>query len=117
MRKKTINHLFDSFMWYVVYLTPLLIWLGISIRIGKFSTLSSAFDLIGMNIFTDNVILSSLSNIFGIGGVFPLFASNDVLIYFTYFVSVYLIHLVVDFLLFIPRLCHKWLNSFCRGEE
>lgn len=115
MRKKTINHLFDNAMWYIVYLLPLILFIGVSVRTGVFSSLADAFSLVGLNVLQDSLIYTTLSSIFGVGGILPLFASTDILLYFTYFVSVYLIHLCVDFLLFIPRLSHKWLKSFTSG--
>ena len=115
MRKKTINYFYDNAMWYVIYLLPLVLFIGFSIKTGQFSTLEACFNSIGLNVFTDNVVLVSLTDIFGVGGVLPLFTSPDILIYFTYFVSVYLMHLCVDFLLFIPRMAHKWLKSFTSG--
>lgn len=115
MRKKTINCLYDNSMWYCIYLLPLALFVGVSIKTGQFVSLASCFESVGLSILTDNIILTTLSSLFGTGGVLPLFASPDILIYFTYFVSVYLMHLCVDFLLFIPRLSHKWLKSFTSG--
>lgn len=115
MRKRTMNNLFENLMWYLIYLMPLLLWVGVSVRVGHFCSLANTFDVIGLNILTDNVILGTFIQIFGVGGVIPLFVSSDILIYVSYFVSVYLIHLLVDFLLFIPKISHKWLSSLTSG--
>ncbi|MBQ4541306.1 MAG: hypothetical protein IJA23_00480, partial [Clostridia bacterium] len=77
--------------------------------------LSDCFSAIGLGVLTDNIVLTTLTSLFGFGGVLPLFLTNDILIYFTYFISVYIIHLCVDFVLFIPRLSHKWLKEFTSG--
>lgn len=102
-------------MWYCLYLLPVAIFVGVSIKTGQFSTLEACFNSIGLNVLTDNIVLTTLYDLFGAGGVLPLFSSPDMLIYFAYFVSVYLMHLCVDFILFIPRLCHKWLKEFTSG--
>jgi len=115
MRMKTMNNLFDNVMWYLLYLMPLVLLIGVSIRLGSFTPLSTCFDLVGLNIIQDSIIFATLSSLFGVGGVLPLFASADILVYFTYFISVFIIHLAVDFVLFIPRLAHKWFNSFTSG--
>lgn len=115
MRKKTINHLFDNGMWYIIYLLPLLLFVGVSVRLGQFTTLQACFESVGLNVINNSIIFDTLSSLFGVNGLVPLFQNTDILIYFTYFVSVYLIHLCVDFLLFIPRLSHKWLKSFTSG--
>lgn len=117
MRKKTMNNFFDNVMWYLIYLLPLFLFIGVSIRVGQFTTLSSCFDLVGLNV-AESFIYQTFDNLFGVNGVVSLFTNSDILLYFTYFVSVYIIHLAVDFLLFIPRLSHKWLKSFtCGGDD
>lgn len=116
MREKTQKNLFDNIMWYGLYLLPLLIWLVVSFRTGEIVGLSSAMSSMGLEIFTTNQIFISLSDIFATTGILPLFASSDIILYMSYFISVFLIHLFVDFILFIPRLAHKWLNKLYQGD-
>lgn len=116
MRKKTIEYFFDNVMWYFLYLLPILLLTFSVFRTGDLITFGSLFNSLGLNFLTDNLILTTLTNIFGAGGVLPLFQTNDILIYLTYFVCVVIIHLFVDFLVFIPRLAHKWLNKFYGGD-
>ena len=116
MRKKTISYAVDKIFWYLLYFLPILVYFIYSFKSGSLVTLSSVFDSVGLGILSDNVILTSLSSIFGVGGVFPIFSSPDILIFFTWFIGVYLAHLFVDFLLFIPRLAHRWLSFFYKGE-
>lgn len=116
MREKTQKNLFDNIMWYGLYLLPLLLWLLVSYQTGEFVTLSTAMSSMGLEIFTDNQILTTLSDIFATTGILPLFASADIILYMSYFISVFLIHLFVDFILFIPRLAHKWLNKLYGGD-
>ena len=114
MRKKTMNNFFDNLMWYMIYLLPLVLFVLVSFRIGQFTSLSNCFDLIGLNV-SNSFIYQTFNDLFGANGVVNLFNNTDILLYFTYFVSVYVCHLAVDFLLFIPRLSHKWLKSFTSG--
>lgn len=110
MRKKTIQNLSDNIMWYLIYLLPILGFL-ILLATKDVVTFAQVFDSLGLQIVTDNVIVDTLTQIFGVGGVLPLFASPGMIYYFTYFIATMIIHLAVDFLLFIPRLAHKWLGK------
>ena len=104
-------------MWYLLYLLPILIWGLVSFQSGTFTTLSNAMSSMGLEIFSNNQIFISLSNIFATTGVLPLFTNSDIILYMSYFISVFLIHLFVDFILFIPRLAHKWLNKLYGGDN
>ena len=111
MRKKTIKELFDNVFWYLVYLMPLFLMLLYWVKTGSISLVNCMSDA-GLGILTNNPIYTSLNDIFGASGVLPLFASADLIAFGTYFCSCFILHLLVDFVLFIPRLCHKWLNEF-----
>lgn len=116
MREKTQKNLFDNGMWYILYLLPLIIWALVSYQSGTITSLSSAMSTMGLEIFANNQILTSLTDIFATTGILPLFSSPDIILYMSYFISVFLIHLFVDFILFIPRLAHKWLNKLYQGD-
>ena len=81
------------------------------------TSISSVISTLGLNVLQDNIIFTTLSDIFGTGGVLPFFQSTDLIIFFTYYICVYLLHLLVDFVIFIPRLAHKWLNHFTQGDN
>lgn len=117
MRKRTISFVADKILWSLLYFLPIVIYLVCCYRTGLAVPLSTMFESVGLGIITDNVIFTSLSSIFGVGGLFPLFSSPDILIFFTWFIGVYIAHLFVDFLLFIPRLAHKWLRYFYKGDD
>lgn len=117
MRKRTQNRLFANIFWYFIYLLPLIIYCFYCFRNGSFVSISSMFNNMGLSILEDNVIFSSLSSMFGVNGILPFFASNDILIYFTYFASVSIIRLFIDFLLFIPNLCRKFMLYFYQEED
>lgn len=106
---KKISHVLDNFMWYIIYTLPILLWLVQSrVAIGvDISTIMSTFSI------ADNFIMSSLQGIFGTEGVFPLFDNSSfIFAYMTYFISVMIIHLAVDVLLFIVRWSHDMIDGF-----
>lgn len=67
---------------------------------------------VGFGFASDNVIVNTLGALFGNTGVFPLFNTRVPFIIFGWFIGVYLLHLAVDFLLFIPRWTHKFIKDF-----
>lgn len=120
MRKKTISNLAEHIMWGIILLLPLLMWLisplGYSIGGGSdvssldLPSLTSIFEQFGL--YTNNVIYNSFADLFGPNGILPFFITNSAfLLYAFYFVMVEVLHLVIDCLVFIPRLAHKWLNK------
>lgn len=120
MRKKTVNHVADTIFWYIIYFLPIIAYLLYLMAepgtAGYIIPLSDFLSESGFIHVVDNVVYSTLFALFGEGGILPLFSGTGIFIFFTYYIYVYLLHLVVDFILFIPLLCHKWMNSFTRGE-
>ena len=120
MRKRTISNLADTIFWYFVYLLPVigyLLYLIAEPASGtSLVTFDSFFSNIGLGLVSDNVVVSTLKDIFGTGGILPLFTTDTPFIIFGWFVCTFITHLAVDFLLFIPRLAHKWLNKFSSEE-
>lgn len=117
MRKKTVNRFFDTAFWYLLYFLPVIVFLLVVFRTGQFTTLSTAMSTCGLDVLVNNPVLVSLSEIFGESGILPFFQNADLLYFFSYFISVFICHLFVDFILFIPRIAHKWLSKFCQGDE
>lgn len=116
MRKKTVNHLADTIFWYLLYFLPVITYLIYIMCIGgtdvNIINFADFFSSIGLGIVESNVIVSSLSSIFGSTGVLPLFNTSVPFIIFGWYIGMYIIHLAVDFLLFLPRLCHKYMDKF-----
>ena len=131
MKKKTCLILIDRIFWAIILLLPILYWLftPIGYSIGGGTALSglsgNSINMVGFSdvlgnfgISTSSFIYGVLNDTFGENGVVPFFSSNSALIlYFTYFISIEILHLLVDFLVFIPRLSHKWLNYLTRADE
>ena len=122
MRKRTIANLVDSFFWLLVAILPIVLYL-----ITCFSyKLTNATDSVvaflpfmkSLGLVDSGLIYKSLSDLFGTAGILPLFSAenNAILVFLSYFVSVEIVHLAVDFLLFIPRLGHKYMNTFTQNE-
>lgn len=130
MRKRTVTHISKNIFWYLLYLLPIFVWLMFIwafafVNVDSFLNMDwemfpslHGLLLSHFGVSTDSVIYQSLLSIFDTAGILPMFdflgssIADGILLYFTYFVGVYLIHLMIDFLLFIPKLAHKWLNGF-----
>lgn len=114
MTKNKFAYIFDKIFWYAVALLPI-VFLAIFAFKGQFAdfpTMLTQFvgqfpsgDLVS-GVFVDIwKIISGMSE-FALGANFP-----SVLIYLcSYLVYAELFHLLVDFLLFIPNLCHKFMD-------
>lgn len=116
MRKRTIKRLADTIFWYALYFLPVLILILMSIH-NPITSLSSVISTLGLDVLNDSVIYTTLNSVVGVGGILPLFSSPDILIFFTYYICVYILHLLVDIVIFIPKIAHKWLNTFTQGDE
>lgn len=113
MRKKTIKCLVDEIFWGLIYMLPLFAMLLVTYRTGTLVGVSEAMSSIGFNVVTDNFIVNSLASVFGASGVVPMF-SNDILVFMGYFICAWILHIMVDVLLWLPRWFHKLMSG---GEK
>lgn len=113
MRKRNIDHLSDTIFWYIIYMLPVLSYLIlIASRHGaEVPSLSQYFTDFGIP-FVSDLIGNALVNIFGADGILPLYGASVGIPIFSWYVSMLIIHLAVDVLLFIPRMAHKWMDDF-----
>lgn len=122
MRKRTILNLADNVFWLIVALLPLILYLVqfCAYDLTSVTTFDSfASFMSGFGINTDSIVYTSMSDLFGTSGILPMFDSTSAsapLMYLSYFVMVQIVHLAVDFLVFIPKLCHKWMDKFTCTE-
>lgn len=120
MRKRTIKFTADLVFWYILYFLPVMVYLFYMLAQPSQTTnlvnLEQLFTTCGFEFVSNNIIFTNLTDIFGANGILPLFQDIGIFYVFTWFISVYLCHLLVDFLLFIPRLAHKYLNLFTQGD-
>lgn len=115
MTKKTFHYLVEA-GWLFLALLPLFVYLVVA-RTGAGGTSLEDFMTVMSTklnfVTTDNVLYTSIKSVFGEGGVLPILQDGMVL-YLTYFCIVEIVHLMVDVLVFIPRIAHGWLESFTK---
>lgn len=111
MRKRNVKNLFDTIFWYLIYAFPLIAYL-INTSINGVIAFESFITTLGFDFVSSNVITQGLVAIFGSSGILPLFITNAPLYIFAWFVWCLIIHVMVDALAFLPRLCHSFEDSF-----
>lgn len=111
MTKNNVLLIVDKIFWSLVYFLPLLAFVIMLWHDPTNTSIAGVFSSIGLNIVNDNTILTALINIFGSDGIFPLFTSNDFLVYLTYIACVVILHFVLDVLLFLVRWAHGLLDK------
>lgn len=112
MRKRNCDHFFDILFWYIIYALPFLAWLFA--LIGQYQIDFPAF-LVASDFAEVNFVYTCLKSVFGNAGELILFSDN-LLFMFSWFINCVIIHIMVDVLLFIPRLAHNWLEKFTSGR-
>lgn len=119
MRKRTVTHFFDTLMWYLLYLLPIIVFL-VALTSMTLPDLCAYVSGSPISAISETFVFKELASLFGSDGILPMFTGSAnvfMLYYATYFVYVMLLHLFVDFLVFIPRLAHKWLSKFAGGDK
>lgn len=127
MRKKTVKNMCSTIFWYLLYFLPIIFTI---VQYFSFQSWTGE-ELIDfkhdfLNLFADNLAYFGVDEYSFIASVlidcFPNFLQSGastyvVFSFMDYFVSVYILHIAVDFILFIPKLCHKWLNYFTQSGD
>lgn len=114
MKEKKILTIIDRIVWWFIALFPLLILCFSAINHNLIS-ISDVLTTLGFNVTNSNVIYSAISDLFGSASEFlPIFASADFIAFATYFVTINLVHLVIDMLLFLVDICHDLLKGVFR---
>lgn len=114
----------DKIFWFVISFFPLFSWL---IYLFSFSSYTASpltfFAWIDQNFgfmgqVQNSVIYSTLYQIFTITSADSLFPalSTSLLAFFTYLVTVEIVHVVYDVIVFIPRLAHKWISKAVQDD-
>lgn len=117
MRKKTVNHLADTIFWYLLYFLPVICFILVYYRTGNNVGMSQFLNDNGFGLAVNNIVFDTISSIFGADCIMPLFANDGILIILSWFVCVYIAHILVDFCLFIPRWLHNFLKKVYRNED
>lgn len=128
MLSKTTKNRFayklDKVFWWIVALLPVfcyILYVGfgdVKTSTGSLYTLPDFFVSYVLNGsgFADNIVWTTLNEIFGASGVFPIFTSDVPLFIFNWFIWVELIHVFFDVIVFIPRLAHKWISKAVQDD-
>lgn len=111
MRTKTLETIIDRVFWAFVLCLPMFAYLILCIH---FETYNFVDLLNQFSMDSNNLVYTTLAAIFGTGGYLPYFDTttvNPLLLYMSYFVCVELVHIIVDILLFIPKVCVAILDK------
>ena len=93
MRKRTIANLVDSFFWLLVAILPIVLYLitCFSYKLTNVTDSVVAFlpFMKSLGLVDSGLIYKSLFDLFGTGGILPLFSAenNAILVFLSYFVS------------------------------
>lgn len=101
-----VGHICDNVYWYVLYLLPVILFVVYWI-LGNTGSISDVMSLAKLDIVSDNYIYTGLVNMFGSTGIMPIFADNSLLMYGSYFITIFFVHLVADILLWPFRAMHR----------
>lgn len=124
-------HKLDCLFWFFLMLYPVIAYLlflkftPYGFQIPQDTSLTISYTVPGFSSFfrynlgiwasESNILLKCFSSIFGSSGVIPLFSNdNGVIQYFVYAATVEIFHVLFDVLIFIPRLCHKWIGGLTK---
>ena len=111
MTKKNAMKIIDTLFWLSIALFPLIVYCLQSIN-GSIVPLEQFLTNLGFGISTNNIIYTTLNTIFGVGGGFlELTSSTGILMYGTYFITIMLLHFIIDMLLVIVRWGHHLLDK------
>lgn len=114
MTKRTFHYITEC-GWLLLALLPLFLYMIVCANFTA-STFPSFVEFMSTNLaflYSDNVIYEAIYGVFGSNGSLPILGDSLVL-YLTYYVVVELAHLLLDVLLFIPRLAHGWMSAFSK---
>lgn len=116
MRERTIKSINDKLIWFVIYMIPILLYVVVSHHNALLSY-TEFLNTTGLNILSTGVIYDTFNSLFGASGILPMFSeSSFILHYMTYMVSITLIHITFDVIVFIPRLFHTFMDKLDGGE-
>lgn len=122
MRKRTINFCFDKILWGIIILLPLLLYFAyIFAHIGQTGSFNlQNIDQVLMNfgfitkdffsLLESTLIGGYFFELFESGLIFTLTASPFLVWYLSYIIIVEFMHICVDLILMLPRICRKFMN-------
>nr|DAF03878.1 MAG TPA: hypothetical protein [Inoviridae sp.] len=129
MRMKTVgntrfSYKLDKIFWFIISFFPLFSWLIYLFSFSGynespltfFAWIEQNFGFLGQ--ITNSVIYSTFYQIFSITSVNSLFPvlSTSLMAFFTYLITVEIVHVIYDVIVFIPRLAHKWISKAVQDD-
>lgn len=114
----------DKIFWFVISFFPLFSWLIYLFSFSGYATppltfyawLDQNFGFMGQ--IQNSAIYSTFYQIFSITSVSSLFPtlSTSLMAFFTYLITVEIVHVIYDVIVFIPRLAHKWISKAVQDD-
>lgn len=122
--KSRFGYKLDRLFWWIVALLPVLSYIlyvgfgDVKTSTGSLYTLPDFFVTYVLNGsgFAENIVWTTLNEIFGSSGVFPVFTSDTPLYILNWFIWVELFHVFFDVIVFIPRLACKWISKAVQDD-
>lgn len=114
----------DKIFWFVLSFLPLFSWLLYLFSFSGYANSPLTFyawleqNFAFMGQISNSTIYSTLYQIFSITSVSSLFPalSTSLLAFFTYLITVEIVHVIYDVIVFIPRLAHKWISKAVQDD-
>lgn len=135
MRKRTINYCFDKILWGIIMLLPIILYLAFIIfylngqrdltslpainDLSFYRVMSYIFGWFDTRLPEDNIFYSVFNDIFLDNFNFLFDSSSSfsfILWYAVYLIMIEFLHILVDVLLLLPRICRKFFDKF-KSEE
>lgn len=129
MRMKTagntrFSYKLDKIFWFIVSFFPLFSWLVYLFSFSGYAASPLTFyawleqNFAFMGQVSNSAIYSTLYQIFSITSATSLFPvlSTSILAFFTYLVTIEIVHVLFDVMVFIPRLAHKWISKAVQND-
>lgn len=120
--KNRFSYKLDKLFWFFIQIFPLVCFAVYCIAGTRGSevilpTFNSFLVKMGFNYQQGNIFYSVLAQLFGANGTFPLFVdSGGMILYLTYVLTMEVLHICFDVLVFIPRLAHKWISKVVQDD-
>lgn len=112
MTKKNVLNCIDKIFWLLVALFPLIAYVVLCIHSNEIISLQTLFNSLGLGFNLDSPIYTTLNSIFGVGGgILELVSDTGILLYATYFITIELVHFIIDCLLVIIRWSQNLLHK------
>lgn len=120
--KNRFSYKLDKLFWFFLQIFPLLCYCVYCIAGTRGNevivpTFNSFLVKLGFDYMQGNIFYDVLAQLFGSAGLFPLFVdSGGIILYLTYVLTIEVLHVCFDVLVFIPRLSHKWIEKAVQDD-